>query len=72
MDDPGTAALVMASTMMAVIAKRKRERPMVEKPRAVDTNAISLEEQAEMERAPRAFRRRQMKALAKTLSRHEP
>lgn len=67
MDNSELSAIIMTSMMMHILSKRKGRAPapvdIVEE--APVTNTISAEERAEMERCPRAYKRRQLKLLRK-------
>lgn len=70
MDD--ISGIVSAAAIMAIFARRKKptesqqEAPAKELP--TQTTTISEAEREEMERAPRAYRRRKMKELGKLIS----
>jgi MoxR-like ATPase len=63
-NNPALAA-IMAQAMLSMIAARKGQTPHAPDPDPVSatTNTISPEEKAEMERAPRAYRRRMLREL---------
>lgn len=66
MDDSGLLGVVLASAAMSMIAKRKTQpAPIEEAVEIGQTNTISPETQAEIDRAPRAYRRRLIKSLRK-------
>jgi transposase, IS6 family len=58
-----TIEFLRASASM--LARRRKRKKEEQEPESVTSSTISAEEQAEMERAPRAYRCRMMKSLSK-------